>query len=104
MLHFQGWTAFFDSPLTVEVVIADTESGQTEMLSRTAKAPQMNQTYWSTHFRTEIYAVIQAKGWKQTKIRINEVRLNHPQAKGDPEELAFCQIIFNFLKQTYAAL
>ncbi len=103
MLYFQGWTAYFDSPLTVEVNFSNTETGDSETLSKTANPPQATAPMFFAAWRTEIYAVIQAKGWKQTKTRIDGVQLFHADATGSPDEVAFCQTIENHLKQTYTA-
>ena len=97
MLYFQGWTAFFDSPLTLEVAFSDTDTGDTETLSKAVSPTQATTTMFSAPWRTDIHA----KGWKQTKTRIDVMRLIHPDATGSPDELAFCQTIKTFLKQTY---
>ncbi|MBY0515014.1 MAG: hypothetical protein K2P78_14070 [Gemmataceae bacterium] len=103
MLYFQGWAAHFDSPLTVEVAFSDTQTGDTDTLSLTVEPPSATTTMFASQWRTDIYQVIQTKGWKQTKTRIDGVTLIHPDATGHADEIAFCRIIENFLKQTYTA-
>ncbi len=103
MLYFQGWAAHFDSPLTVEVAFSDTTTGDIESLTLTVGPPTATTMMFAGQWRTDIYAVIQAKGWKQTKTRIDGVTLTHPEATGHADEIAFCRAIENQLKQTYTA-
>jgi hypothetical protein len=102
-LYFQGWAAHFDSPLTVGVAFSNTETGDAESLTLTVQPPTATTTMFASQWRTDIYQVIQSKGWKQTKTRIDGVTLSHADATGHPDELAFCRTIENFLKQTYNA-
>lgn len=103
MLYFQGRTAHYDTSLTVEVAFSDTESGDAETLSLTVEPSSATATMFGPRYRTDIYKVMQAKGWIQTKTRIDGVSLIHPDATGHADEIAFCRTNENFLNQTYNA-